>query len=81
MKIISLEEKRIQKAMEEMVVLPVYDSIFINDNGELVGEIVAYKEMPKYLLEDGDLYWQALKSTKQRTVKNGCLKLEHFMIR
>ncbi|WP_193065337.1 hypothetical protein [Oceanobacillus oncorhynchi] len=54
MKITSLEEKRKQKAMEEMVVLPVYDSIYFDEDGELVGEIVAFKEVPKYLLEDGD---------------------------
>lgn len=54
MKITSLEVKRKQKAMEEMVVLPVYDSIYLNDDGELVGEIVAYKEVPKHFLEDGD---------------------------
>lgn len=55
MKITSLEEKRKQKAMEEMVVLPVYDSVYFNDDGELVGEIVAYKEVPKYMLEEDDL--------------------------
>lgn len=54
MKITSLEDKRKQKAMEEIVVLPVYDSIYLNDDGELVGEIVAYKEVPKHFLEDGD---------------------------
>ncbi|WP_157037106.1 hypothetical protein [Oceanobacillus jeddahense] len=56
MKITSLEEKRKQKDMEDVAVLPVYDSIYFNDEGELVGEIVAYKEVPKYFLEDeGDL--------------------------
>ncbi|CEI81249.1 hypothetical protein BN997_01067 [Oceanobacillus oncorhynchi] len=55
MKITSLEAKRKQKAMEEIVVLPVYDSIRVNDEGELVGEIVAYKEVPKYMLEEDDL--------------------------
>ncbi|WP_339233921.1 hypothetical protein [Oceanobacillus sp. FSL W7-1281] len=55
MKITSLEEKRKQKAMEEMVVLPVYDSVYLNDDGELVGEIVAYKEVPKYFLEEDEL--------------------------
>ncbi|WP_343770734.1 hypothetical protein [Oceanobacillus oncorhynchi] len=56
MKITSLEANRKQKAMERMVVLPVYDSVYLDDNGEFVGEIVAYKEVPKYFLEDeGDL--------------------------
>lgn len=42
--------------MEGMVVLPVYDSVYLDDKGEFVGEIVAYKEVPKYFLEDeGDL--------------------------
>ncbi len=41
--------------MEEIVVLPVYDSIRVNDDGELVGEIVAFKEVPKYFLEEDDL--------------------------
>ncbi|GAA0344236.1 hypothetical protein GCM10008931_39450 [Oceanobacillus oncorhynchi subsp. oncorhynchi] len=56
LKITSLEANRKQKAMERMVVLPVYDSVYLDDNGEFVGEIVAYKEVPKYFLEDeGDL--------------------------
>ncbi len=54
MKITSLEEKRKQKALEGTAVLPVYDSIYLNEDGELVGEIVAYKEVPKHFLEDGD---------------------------
>lgn len=34
MNVTSLANKRKQKAMKEMVMLPVYDSILINDNGE-----------------------------------------------
>ncbi|GIO23923.1 hypothetical protein [Oceanobacillus sp. J11TS1] len=56
MKITSLEEKRRQKAMSEMVKLPVYDSIYLNDDGQVMGKLVDYKEIPRYYLEnEGDL--------------------------
>ncbi len=41
--------------MEEIVVIPVDGSIYLDDR-ELIGDIVTYKEVPKYFLEDeGDL--------------------------
>ncbi|MFD1066636.1 hypothetical protein [Oceanobacillus locisalsi] len=52
MKITSLEEKKKQKAMEDMAVLPVYNSVWVNNDGELDGDLIAYKEVPKYFLED-----------------------------
>lgn len=55
MKITSLEDKRRQKLMKEMVALPVYESIQMNDDGELIGKLVDYKEIPKYYFRDGDL--------------------------
>ncbi len=55
MKITSLEEKRKQKDMEEMIMLPVYESIHLNKEGELIGKLVDYKKLPKYyLLDEGE---------------------------
>lgn len=52
MKITSLTDKRKEKLMNEMVMLPVYESIHLNDEGELVGKLVDYKEIPKYMLKE-----------------------------
>ncbi len=55
MKVTSLADKRRQKAMEEMAVLPVYESIHFNEDGELIGKLVDFKEIPKYyLMDEGD---------------------------
>lgn len=55
MKITSLDDKRKRKAMGEMIVLPVFESIRVNDDGELVGKLVDYEEIPKYyLMNEGD---------------------------
>lgn len=52
MKITSLAKKRKQKAMNKMIVLPVYESIHLNSEGELIGKLVDYKEIPKYMLKE-----------------------------
>ncbi|MFD1450887.1 hypothetical protein [Oceanobacillus sojae] len=52
MKVTSLVDKRKQKAMNEMVVLPVYEAIHFNEDGELIGKLVDYKEIPRYILRE-----------------------------
>lgn len=55
MKVTSLADKRKQKAMNEIVMLPVYESIHLNYDGKLIGKLVDYKEIPKYyLMDEGD---------------------------
>ncbi|GIO25295.1 hypothetical protein [Oceanobacillus sp. J11TS1] len=51
MRITSLEDKRKQKAMKETVKLPIYESIHRNEEGELIGKLVDYAEVPRWYIE------------------------------
>ncbi|MBS7427988.1 MULTISPECIES: hypothetical protein [unclassified Virgibacillus] len=52
MKVISLEHKRRKKKAEEIVKVPLYDKVFIDENGKLTGNIIDYIDKPNHWLEE-----------------------------
>ncbi|GAQ17980.1 S-adenosylmethionine synthetase [Oceanobacillus picturae] len=54
MSIISFEEKRREKNAKQILSIPVYENLCINDKGELIGNVIDYVDMPKELIKEGD---------------------------
>lgn len=51
MSVVLLEKKRREKKTKNIVSIPVYEKLCLNDKGELVGHVIDYVDLPKEIVK------------------------------
>lgn len=52
MSVVLFEKKRREKKTKEIVSLPVFEKLCLNDKGELVGHVIDYVDLPKRVVRE-----------------------------